>query len=89
MRNKRSNIKVGKDTVAESGQYPFLHSDPKIFQFHSSYAFSIYSYISMLEQKPQILRGVALMSRGGLHILYIDLDFNIEYAANSVYDKNK
>lgn len=43
----------------------------------------------MLEQKPQILRGVALMSRGGLHILYIDLDFNIEYAANSVYDKNK
>lgn len=43
----------------------------------------------MLEQKPQMLRGVALMSRGGLHILYIDLDFNTEYTANSVYDKNK
>lgn len=41
----------------------------------------------MLEQKPQILQGVALMSRGGLHSLYIDL--NIEHSAKSVYVKNK
>lgn len=55
--------------VAESGQYPFLHSDPKFFQFPSSYTFSIYSYTSMLEQKPQFLQ-VALMYRG-VYIFFI------------------
>lgn len=32
--------------VAESGQYPFLHSDTKIFQFPSSYTFPVYSHYS-------------------------------------------
>lgn len=58
--------------IAESGQHPFLHSAPKFFSLHSSYLFQIYSNTSMLEQKHQILRGVALMSRGELHVLYRD-----------------
>jgi len=41
-----------------------------------------------LKQKYQILQGVALVSRCGLRILYIDVDFNTELSARSVYVNN-